>query len=450
MDMRTSVSTSPAVSPSQSAGLKGAGYVVVLAMVANAFNFGDRALLGIMQEPIRAEFHLNDFYLGLMGGPAFAVLYTLMGFPIARLADRRDRVTIVSVAIGLWSLMTVLGGLATSYVQLFITRMGVSIGEAGCAPPFHSLISDFVAPERRIRAFATFAVGAPLGSMVIAILGGFLAQHYGWRSVFWAAGGLGIIFGLLVRLTIRDPRDSVPQPKDWPSLSSVLRFLWTKRSFVQCCLGAATAGFGANFILQYMASFLMRTHDLKIGVAGLIVGLTMGLAAVVGTWLAGVAGQRWADRDPRGLVFVPALGLALASVGFSGAFLSPSLVVAIACLPLACVFLNSFIGPSIAVAQAVAPANMRATSSALFLFFSSFVGFGLGPPVLGAISDFTANALLPASLSAGACLPGTTDPACLAAQASGLRLALLLASMALLVAALFYRSAARTLVQDRA
>lgn len=431
-----------------SGGLAGATAMLVMLAIANAFNFGDRVLLGVVQEPLRAEFHLDDFQMGLLGGPAFALLYTFMGFPLARLAERHNRVTIISLALAGWSFMTLLGGMASNFVQLFLARMGVSIGEAGCAPPSHSLISDYYPPDRRTNALALYSIGAPFGSVLMGLMGGYIGQHYGWRAAFISAGAAGIAVAIVLRLIVREVRVPAAGPARHERFWEAVRFLWAKPSFRQTCVGGAVAGFGSFFMLQYLSAFLVRIHGMTLASAGLVVGIAFGLSSVLGTWIAGALAQKLSRKNPRWLLMVPATGLALAGVAFALAYLAGSATVVVSLVVLAAIFLNFYQAPSFAVAQAVATPTMRATSAAVYLFCVSFVGMGLGPPVLGAVSDFAATFFLPSGMEMSSCAAAAADPACALARAEGLRVAMIAASATMVWASLHYWLARKTIAAD--
>jgi MFS family permease len=423
-------------------------YLLFLLCATNAMNFGDRILFGVVQELIRAEFRLNDFYIGLLGGPAFALLYTVMGLPIARLAERRDRVTMLSIALAGWSFMTLCGGLAANYWQLFLSRMGISLGEAGCAPPAHSLISDHFPPERRASAFSIYAVGAPLGSLLMATAGGAIAQVYGWRTAFIVAGAVGIVLALIMVMTLRDPRRVTGAPQQRASFIQTVRYLFSKRSFVQTCLGGGAAGFGGVFILLYLVSFLIRSHGMSIASAAAVVGLVGGVASALGQWISGMLADRLGRTDRRAIVLIPAVGLSLSAICYFTAFTVAWLPFVVSALVLAAALQNSYMGQSFAVAQTLAPPHMRATAAAVFLFFSSLFGSGLGPPILGATSDMLARRIMPVPIDPARCTLGIDSSVCAIAVAEGLRIALLIAAATLIWSAIHYWLAARYYVKD--
>lgn len=211
-------------------------YVLGALLVVYTFNFIDRVVIGIIQEPIKEEFGLSDFQLGLLGGPAFAILYTLLGIPIARLAERTNRITVLSICVGLWSLMTAACGFAVNYATLFAARVGVSIGEAGCTPPANSVISDYFPAERRASALSIYALGIPIGSMLAAVGGGWIATEVGWREAFIWLGVPGVLLAVIVKLTVKEPPRAAPKA-DTPSFMSAVSALTKKATFWHVAFG---------------------------------------------------------------------------------------------------------------------------------------------------------------------------------------------------------------------
>ena len=193
-------------------------YALGVLVVVYTFNFVDRSLVGVTLEPLKQAFGVDDAALGLLGGPAFAILYTLLGVPIARFAERHNRITIITIGAAVWSVMTAACGFAGTFTQLVAARIGVGIGEAACVPPSHSVIGDYFPSQRRASAIAIFALGIPIGTMIAAFGGGWLVSHYGWRGAFWALGAPGLIAAIILRLTVREPPRAGAAPEA-PSFS---------------------------------------------------------------------------------------------------------------------------------------------------------------------------------------------------------------------------------------
>lgn len=214
-------------------------WTIASLFLLNTLNYVDRLLFSVAQEAIKVDLELSDFQLGLIGGPAFAILYTLFSFPLARIADRGHRVRLISAALGLWSVMTAFCGMATNFVQMLFGRAAVSIGEAGCTPASHSLISDAFPANQRTTAISIFAVAGPVGALTAAILGGALIAAYGWRTTFILCGAVGAVLAIVFRMTVREPaRTGGDQPV---ALVSTLRVLLAKRSFVMVAIAGMRA-----------------------------------------------------------------------------------------------------------------------------------------------------------------------------------------------------------------
>lgn len=253
-------------------GVLSAGYV---------FNFADRQILSILMQPIKQEMQLSDTELGLLSGLAFAMFYSVMGFPIARLADKYSRVNILAICIGLWSFMTALSGMAGNFLQLLAARMGVGIGEAGGHPASHSLIADYVPVERRSSAMGIYALGVPFGLLVGFLLGGWLEQLYGWRTAFLALGFPGVVLAALMYFTLDEPprgnsQGGIKQAAETPPVREVVRHMWRIPSYWHMALGAGLQAFGTYGIYQWVPSFLTRSYGMQSG--------------EIGTWLALIIG----------------------------------------------------------------------------------------------------------------------------------------------------------------
>lgn len=361
-------------------------YVLGALLVVTTFNFMDRVIVGILQEPLKQEFGLSDFQLGLLGGPAFAVLYVAMGFPMAWLAERHRRATIIAIVLALWSAMTAVCGLATSFGHLLAGRMGVSIGEAGGAPASQSMIADYFGRGERATAYGIYGLGTPIGSLLAAFGGGLLVQALGWRSTFLTLGIAGIIFALFFAMTVREPARSV-HAAAVPRFSHTLRFLFGKRSFRNVAAGNTVAVFTVFTLQQYMVSFFIRRFGLDLAQASMLLGVIAGVAGAAGTFLGGYMADRLASHGPVMLARVPMAGFLIAFPFYLSAFLVSSINAAVGLLIVASFFHFFYLGPSYAIAQGVVEPRMRAMAAASLLFFVNLVGAGLGPPLLGALSD---------------------------------------------------------------
>lgn len=411
---------------------------LAILLAVYCFNFIDRTIVSILQEPLKQELGLSDTQLGLISGTAFALFYSTLGVPIARIAERVDRPRIIAIALVTWSLMTMLCGFATNFLQLFLCRVGVGIGEAGGTPPAHALLSEIFPPERRATAISIYSLGVPLGILFGAVAGGAIGEALGWRAAFMLVGAPGLILAVIVLVVIKDPR-SVAAATDRaaamppPSLGQAIAYLASRRSFVHLTAGitvASTAGYG---ILAFTAPFLMRQFDMGLAAAGSATGIVSGLAAGVGTLLGGVLVDRAMRRDRRFGAWIPAAGLMLATPLSITAYMQGEWIVVVLLLTVSGVAQFLYLGPTYALVQSLAGTRMRATASALVLLTVNLVGLGIGPPLTGWLSDHFA------SIQAD----GTAD-----AAAAGLRVALSLIATLYLWGACHYLLAARHLAAD--
>ncbi len=435
----------------------GSGYrvwLLVLLMLVYTSNFVDRSILGVLAPAIKRELHLSDTQIGMLGGLAFAVFYTVLGVPLARLAERRSRVLLMTACIAVWSAMTAVCGLAQSFVQLALARTGVGVGEAGCLPAAQSLISDHFPPSRRATALAVFSLGIPLGSLIGAVAGGWIAQHLSWRQAFFLVGLPGLVLAVLTPLTLREPARGQSdaggaQPDKAPPLSAVIATLWRKPGVLWVCAGASVSASGTYGVGTFLASYFVRRFHLDLTHAGLMAGLVSGLPMLLSNMLGGVAADRLARSDRRGYAWTAAAGLVLAAPLFIAGFLQTSVVAAAVLLGVGGVFQQVYLAPTFAVANNAVSARMRASSVALLALVWNLVGLGFGPVIVGAVSDAMGRSL-------GA---GGTDPlglclgaggACANAPAAGLIYGLLVISLGYAAGAALFLVSARTLRRDLA
>jgi predicted MFS family arabinose efflux permease len=441
---------SDATAPFQGYGAKPyRAYVLGALLVIYTFNFIDRILLGIVQEAIKRDLHVTDFQLGLLGGTAFAVLYSLLGVPIARYAERHNRISIIAAGAAVWSLMTALCGSAANFAQLTLARIGVGIGEAACTPPSHSVISDYFPASRRASALSIWSLGIPIGTMLAAVGGGWLVENVNWRTAFWLLGAPGVLAALVLKLTVREPPRAGPQIEA-PSFGDTLKTLAAKRSFWHIAIAGALMSFVGYSTAQFLGSFMVRSFGLSYAEASYAFGAIAGISTASGTFLGGFLCDRLSHRHPRVYAWLPMCGVLIAAVLYLIAFLQPEFWGWFAILMIAPMFHYMYLGPGFAVVQSIAPPRMRATGTAVLLLIINLIGYGLGPPVMGALSDYFANAeLAPLGLSADACKLDGAAAACAPALANGLRYAMLCVVAVLFWPALHFWLAGRTLIQDR-
>ena len=428
-------------------------YVLAILLLVYTFNFIDRVVISIIQQPIKAEFGLSDFQLGLLGGPAFAVLYTLLGIPIARLAEKRNRMTILAICLAVWSGATALCGIATSYLGLLMARIGVSVGEAGCTPSAQSVISDYSPADKRATAISIYALGVPVGSMLAAIGGGYIAQYMGWREAFIILGLPGLLLAIVVKLTIKEPERAGSGPGiETPSFAETFSYLAKKPTFWHVALGSAMASFVGYGVGQYLNSFLMRTHELNLLQASQLTGFVLGLAAAFGTFFAGWLADRIVKRHPNALAWLPALGFGICTPFYIIGYMAPSLWIGVPFLVVGAVTHYFYLGCMFAATQGLADPRMRATATAVLLFIVNILGYGLGPPVIGALSDMFANvSMASAGLTTADCgkaMLAASQGACTVGQEFGLRWAIFVGLFGYLWAGAHFLFAWKTLRKD--
>jgi predicted MFS family arabinose efflux permease len=365
-------------------------YLLIVLLAILAFNYVDRLALGLLLQDIKAELGLTDTQLGLMSGIAFALFYSVMGIPIARWADRGNRITIISVTTALWSIAVSLCGIAGSFLQLLVIRVGVAVGEAGCMPSAQSLIADVFTRQERPRALAIYMLGGSASMLIGYFLAGWLNQSFGWRVTFMLLGVPGMALATLAALSLRDPRASAPAAMDTsrqPSLREALCALWSNRSFRHLLFCFSIASFFGYGILQWQPAFFMRSYGLKTGALGGWFALIYGAAGVLGTYWGGALAARFAAGNER--LQLRAMSLLYVAFAISSAFmyLSSSATAAFAWMALAAVGGAAVTGPMFATIQTLVAPEMRATAIAFVYLFANLVGMGLGPLAAGALSD---------------------------------------------------------------
>jgi MFS family permease len=403
--------------------------VLALLFAVYLSNHVDRQILSTLIEPIKKEFGASDTMMGFLTGPAFAIFFATAGLPIARWADRGTRRTIIAIAAAIWSALTALSGMVTSYAQLALLRVGVGVGEAGCAPPSHSLIADYFPAQKRGRALGAYMAGGTAGSAFGLFLGGLIASAFGWRMSFLVVGLPGVVLAALVYFTVREP------PRGhWDRASSVepmptreaLASLWQQRSYVHAQLGGALHAIATYGINVWLVPFFMRVHDMELSAVTTMLGIGMIFVGIPGMFLGGFLSDQLVPRDPRWYLWLPTLA-ALLAAPFSLMFLfAPSPWLAIPCYLAHSVLNSTYSGPVSAMTQAVVRVRARALAVAVHLFFINLLGLGLGPLIIGALNDS---------------LRGTYGD-------HAIRYTMLVAVAANVLACIFYLRGARTLSHD--
>ncbi|MFN3834791.1 MAG: spinster family MFS transporter [Glycocaulis sp.] len=411
--MKTDVGT-PEAAPAAPLSPGARRYALGMLLIIYIFNFLDRQIVNILAEPIKIELGLADWQLGMLTGLAFALFYTVLGIPIARYAEKADRVKIISVAVAVWSAFTVLCGLATNFIQLLLARIGVGVGEAGCTPPAHSLISDYTPKEQRASALAFYSMGIPLGSLAGMVLGGLIADAWGWRAAFFVAGAPGVVLAILAFTTLPEPRRGLAkkvEPVKGPDFGEALAELKSKKSFWWVSIGAALSAMVGYGHIAFYGSFYLRNHGEglaamaasvneflgvnfgPIGFVGTALGLIIGICGAAGTYVGGILADRAARTNVAGYATVPAYAALITVIPFIASMLVGNVVLSFALLALP-VFVGAiWYGPVFASAQSLVQPRTRATAAAVLLFIINLVGLGLGPLLVGTFSDIYAQSL---------------------------------------------------------
>ncbi len=379
-------------------------YVLILLTVVYAFNFIDRQILVILQEPIKADLGLSDSQLGLMTGFAFAVFYVVCGIPIARWAERSSRSNIIAIALALWSGMTALSGSVQSFGQMLLARIGVGVGESGGSPPSHSIISDIYPPEKRASALSIYSTGVNLGILAGFLLGGWIGEYFGWRIAFVVVGLPGILLAILVKFTLKEPKRGLSESADTnkaksndeaPSIRDAAKFLFSRRSFVHLAIATGLQAFSGYGVGNWLPSFFIRLHDMSVGEVGTWMALIGGGVGFCGALLGGFICDRLSQRDRRWLLWVPAIAGLLSMPMTLMVFWTENATVAMLLYVLPTLLYYMYLGPCIAAAHSLVGLRMRALTSAILFLVLNLIGLGLGPLAIGVTSD-----LLSASMGA--------------------------------------------------
>lgn len=367
-------------------------YALGILLVVNIFNFIDRSILAILLQPIKQDLHFSDTQLGLLSGVAFAIFFSIMGIPIARLADRSSRVNIITVSLAVWSLMTAICGLAQNFWQLLASRVGVSVGEAGCGPAAHSLISDYFPPQARATAIGIFSLGIPIGGMIGLLAGGWVVEFFDWRTAFFVVGLPGVAMAVIVRFILVEPprghSEALLHHQGQPGLLEVARYLWRLRSFRHISIGIAVQAIVAYGVNGWMPAFLARSYHMGSAEIGMWLALLYGAIAGLGTFAGGYVCDRLGLKDRRWYVWGPCISITL-TVPFSLlAYAAQDANTTLLLMILPAFLVYFYVGPTYATIQGLAQVRMRALAAALMLFILNMIGLGLGPLSVGIASDY--------------------------------------------------------------
>lgn len=362
--------------------------VLLLLTAAFVLNHLDRHILNITLNDIGVEFNLTDLQLGTLSGVAFAVIYVLLGFPIAKLCRQGQRKFILVSALGVWSVMTALMGLATNYMQILMARVGVGMGEAGCVPASHSMISDAYPPEKRASAFAFYSAGANVGIFLSFIIGGFVASTYGWRMAFFVAGIPGILLAIAMVFLLKEPEQDIPESKTGgASYRTVIGILFSDKTTRHVIWGSALTAMVGYGAIAWIAAFLTRTHGLPLPHIGLYLAVVVGLLGALGTWAGGVLADRLGRTKPELRLRFVAITILIAKPFAVLFYLLDSTAIALIIFIIPAIVGAMFTGPTFAHVYSKLAAEQRAMATAIMMFILNLVGLGIGPVLVGFISD---------------------------------------------------------------
>jgi predicted MFS family arabinose efflux permease len=390
--------------------------VILLLTLAYTLNSADRTLIAIIGQPLKLDLNLTDAQLGVLIGTAFATLYAFSGLPVARLAERFNRVIIISTALTLWSALTALCGTAANFTQLLVLRMAVGVGEAGCTPPAHSLISDYFSASRRSTALSIYSCGISFGYMLSAVVGGYAASHYGWRTACLVVGLPGIGVALLLRWLIKEPprghsdlpanspatetpmesRPAVPSQRngfadELKEVMQTARALFLKRPIANMLVGLIVASFAAQGSYAFVPAYFSRAFGLDYATIGIISAVTGGAMVGLGLAAGGVLTDALGARDAKWYALVPAGGLIIALPLYVLAFLQGDWRMSALFLGAAGFFQYLSFGPTVGVVQNVVDSRRRATATALVYILLTVICLGFGPPFTGWLIDHLAE-----------------------------------------------------------
>ena len=371
--------------------------VLAMLLLVYIFNFLDRQIISIIAEPIKRDLELSDTQLGLMTGLSFAVFYTTLSIPLAALADRWNRSRIIAISVAVWSGMTVLCGVAGNFLQLFLARVGVGIGEAGSAPASHSLIADLFPPDRRAGALGILGTSVPIGAFLAYAGGGWIAENISWRAAFLIAGLPGILVAATMWFTVRDPRGNVklsdalkPKPGE-TTLRQALFELSSKPAYWHLVAAGVLVQFVSYGLASFYGGLFVRVHGIGYGELGWKLGVMVGLSGGFGAWFGGKMGDVLAKRHPQLPLLLSGLMLVIASPGMIWAIYAGNVNLAIALLAFPTFGATFYYGPSFAAIQTLANDRTRAMAVSIYLLVAGLIGLGLGPVFVGSLSDYFAG-----------------------------------------------------------
>jgi MFS family permease len=363
-----------------------ASLVLGLLLIAYIFNYLDRQILGILAGPIIAELRLTDTQFGVLSGPPFALLYSLLGVPFALFADRTSRSRVIAAALAIWSAFTGLCGTATSFWQLFFFRMGVGVGEAGGVAPSYALIADYFEPRRRARAMAIFSLGVPIGLALGTLIGAYIAHAVSWRAAFYTMGVAGILLAPIMLYFVRDPARS-NAAADMAPIRQVFPMVARKPVFWLLAFAASSSSLCGYGLAVWTPTVLERSFGLGLVERGQFLASVVLIGGCTGVFAGGWLADRLGALDRGWYAKLPAIAWLITAPTFAAGLLAPNLTLAWPLLLIPNALNILWLGPVITAVQHLVPQHMRATASASFLLINNLVGLGIGPFLIGGLSD---------------------------------------------------------------
>lgn len=439
-------------------------YVLLTLTLVYTLNFVDRILISVIGRPIIDEFGLSNFQFGILSGIGFALFYTLLGIPIASFSERHNRMRIIGVCVILWSIATVLCGFTVGFATLLFARLLVGIGEAGCTPPANSVISDYYKTSARPTALGIYAMGVTAGGVLAQFFGGFIIQNFTWREAFIYVGAPGVLIGLLVLFTLKEPPRGYSDPPgtvapEKAGLAEAMREIVTKQTFWVMALGATLAAFAGYALVGFVPLFVQYVHGIGVGPTAINYMAPIAITGTVGAFLGGYLTELANKRSKTAAAWVPGIAFLVSLPFFYWGFTANSPATMLVAFLVSGCLQYFYLGAQYNIAQAVVSLRSRATSIAVLLFVVNLIGYGIGPPAIGYLADVLSNGFIANGEFAGqitaTCsftdesVSETIRAACLEAKAYGIKYACLSAATLFGFAGLFFLLTCRTLVQDQ-
>lgn len=421
-------------------------WALFLLVAISTVAFVDRSILNTVGQAIKDDLKISDLQLGILGGAAFAILYGVLGIPVARLAERKSRVAIISIAVATWSFMTAICAFAGTFTHLLLARIGVGVGEAGAGAPSQSLLADYYPPEKRASAFSILGLATPIGIVIGGLGGAIVAQQFGWRAAFLVVGLPGLLLAIIAFFTIKEPPRGFSEGRNdtdaAPPFSAVLKRLMGSPTFRHVLIAAIIVNFVGFSGMSFLHPFLVRTFNVDYTTAALAF-VTVNSISLAGGYLAGgFITDRLVKKDVRWYGWAPAIGMLFAGPAYIWGFVQTEWMMVILVLVLPGLFSGIYFGPTFAITHNLVEPRMRASATAILSLLMSIIGMTTGPIVTGWLSDlFAARAFTGGDYST--LCPAAGD-ACRVASAHGIKMALIIIVTLFWWAALHFFLAART------